>query len=232
MVFIKGKEKEEITRNDKNPLSLSFSSSLPLPESLSTSPLISPTPSPNAASSKTLCIWPLEKGPRSPPLRAEEQWDSTAAREAKAAASASAEAPPPCCRILSLKAETIARASSIERVTTGSFHEEGRREPECLTRRWEARTEEGEAEAVVVVVFVVVVALASSSHSKVNDELLAPSGASKETLEPFLRAVGLCSGRRLPSTLTATEAAAAEEEDGCRAMRKVLPSEWWTRAPT
>lgn len=129
---------DERERKKEKTLSLSFF----LPESLSTSPLISPTPSPKAASSKTLCICPLPKTPRSPPLRAEEQCDSAAASEAKAAASPEG-APAAERSTCSRNAETAALASPSDRVTTGSFQDEGRREPACLTRRWEARTEEG-----------------------------------------------------------------------------------------
>ena len=53
------------------------------PESVSTTPLISPTRRAKEASSNGLCIWPRVKNPRSPPLDAEEQSDSVRARSSK-----------------------------------------------------------------------------------------------------------------------------------------------------
>jgi len=223
---------DERERKKEKTLSLSFF----LPESLSTSPLISPTPSPKAASSKTLCICPLPKTPRSPPLRAEEQCDSAAASEAKAAASPEG-APAAERSTCSRNAETAALASPSDRVTTGSFQDEGRREPACLTRRWEARTEEGpDALAAAAAALSALAAAAAaagyagaapsppSSRSKVNDAaetvlLLPPPGAPNERLEPLRSAVGLCRGSGgAPSRETATV--------GHSAMRNVLPSEW------
>lgn len=113
----------------------------------------------------------------------------------------------------------------------GSFHEEGRRLPECLTRRCEARTDAGAFVAVVVVAPAPESLLSrfvpEDSHSKTKEEEVedSPLGEEKEIVDPFFSAVGLCSGTGAPSR--ATTRGDSESE-----IRKVLPSPWWTSAAT